>query len=103
MSDSVDFIEGLFVKAPVKKDGSPLPHFVKAKGSIKVADMIGWLQTVQTEWVNFDVKESKKGNWYVAVDKWEPTKDEQYDKGMHQAKAALAPDNIIDDDDIPFN
>jgi len=108
MTDNTDFIEGLFIKPPIKKDGAPLPEWIKAKGSIKVADLIGWLQTVQTEWVNFDVKESKKGNWYVAVNTWEPTKDEEYAKGAAQAREALNGQGAghspvdIDDDDIPF-
>ena len=105
MSDDIDFIDGLHFKAPVKKDGSPLPDFIKAKGSIKVQELIGWLQTVQTEWVNFDVKVSKKGNWYCAVNTWEPTKDEEYQKGAAQAKEAMAPAPVPDgiaDDDIPF-
>ena len=104
MSDDIDFVEGLRIKPPLKKDGTPLPNFIKAKGSIKVQEMIGWLQTVDTEWVNIEVRESKKGNWYVKVDNWTPTKDDEYEKGMHSARNALSDqgDPGIDDDDIPF-
>ena len=109
MSD-IDFIDGLIIKAPVKKDGCPLPHFIKAKGSIKIAELIGYLQTVQTEWLNFDVKESKKGNWYCAVDDWTPTKDEEYAKGTAAAREAMSPsakkaeeEGSWEEDSIPFN
>ncbi len=103
MSDQFDYVEGLRIKEPVTKDGRPLPDFIKAKGSIKVSEMIGWLQTVETEWVNFDVKVSKKGNWYVAVDNWTPTKDEEYEKGAAQAGAAMQPvQTDIPEDEIPF-
>ncbi len=104
MSDQFDYVEGLRIKEPVTKDGRPLPDFIKAKGSIKVSEMIGWLQTVDTEWVNFDVKVSKKGNWYVAVDNWTPTKDEEYQKGAAQARQAMSPPPAenFEDQDIPF-
>jgi hypothetical protein len=99
----IEYVDGLYIKPPVTKDGRPLPEFIKGKGSIKVADMIGWLNTIETEWVNFDLKESKKGNWYCAVDDWTPTKDEEYRKGAAQAKQALANGTEVEDDDIPFN
>ena len=103
MSDSLVFIDGLMFKPPVKKDGSPLPHFIKAKGSIKLAELIAFLNEQEGEWINFDVKESKNGKWYASVDNWEPTKDQQYAEGMHQAKQAAQPvDNTIADEDIPF-
>ena len=108
MSDDVQFINGLMFKPPVKKDGSPLPDWIKAKGSIKIQELIDTLNNLEGEWVNFDVKESKKGNWYAAIDTWQPTKDEEYDKGLDAARAAMAPDaksdtSDIDDDDIPFD
>ena len=106
MSDDIEFINGLHIKAPFTKDGRPLPEFIKAKGSIKIQELIDWLNHQEGEWVNFDVKESKKGNWYCAVDNWTPTKDEEYDKGMKQAKEAMQPtpaqQHDMEDDDIPF-
>ena len=116
MSD-VQFINGLIIKPPVKKDGSPLPDFIKAKGSIKRSELIETLQGMEGEWVNFDVKESKAGNWYVAVDTWEPTKDQEYKEGMAQAKTEVVGTTLgrlredmkpkeaqpFNDDDIPFS
>tara|TARA_R110000737_G_scaffold303578_3_gene310776 strand:+ start:246 stop:560 length:315 start_codon:yes stop_codon:yes gene_type:complete len=99
------FIDGLIIKPPVKKDGSPLPDFIKAKGSIKRTELIAWLENESGEWVNFDVKESKGGKWYAAVDTWEPDSQKQeYNKGSAQAREAMAPDQTqpFEDSDIPF-
>jgi hypothetical protein len=63
---------------------------------------MAWLDGRETEWVNFEVKLSKAGKWYAAVDSWEPTKDQQYAEGVAQAKAAVAPETDFADDDIPF-
>lgn len=93
MSD-IKFIDGLIVKAPHEK----APDFVKARLSIKREEMIAWLQAQEGEWVNADIKESKAGKWYAAVDEWKP----EQRGGAPQAqteKPAAAP---LPDDDIPF-
>ena len=92
----IEFINGMIFKPPVKKDGSPLPHFIKTKGSIKISELIESLQAYQAttgkEWMNFDVKESKSsGKWYASIDSWEPSKDQQYAEGIAQAKKEMAP------------
>ena len=94
--NDIDYIEGLFIKEPVTKQGKPLPDFIKAKGSIKVADLMAWLKTCEDEWVNFDVKVSKKGKWYCAVDNWKP------EQSSAQQPASQEPPFNPDDDDIPF-
>ena len=105
MSDDIVFIDGMMFKPPVKKDGSPLPDFIKAKGSIKRVELIAWLESHNTEWLNFDVKESRAGKWYAALDTWEPDSQKQeYDKGAAQAKAAMSPEvpDFDETDSIPF-
>ena len=108
MSDrpEIQFIDGLIVKPPVKKDGSPLPDFIKMKGSIKRMELMAWLAQQEGEWVNFDVKTSKStGKWYCSVDNWEPTKDQEYKEGMSDARHAAAPatpEGFEDLEDIPF-
>lgn len=67
MSDA-KFIPGLFFKPP--NDGAP--EFVIAKGSIKTADLIQFLQRQEGEWVNFDLKRSREGKPYASVDDWKP-------------------------------
>lgn len=94
MADTIDYVEGLFIKEPNPK----APDFVKAKGSIKKADMIAWLKTVDDEWVNFDVKVSKAGKWYCAVDNWKP--DAPATEKQLNSRPAPAPPVV--DDDLPF-
>ena len=92
---AVQFIDGLTFKAPHPKG----PDFVKAQGGMRREALIAWLQQQQGEWVNFDVKESKGGKWYAAVNDYKrddcapskPVKDcPQPDQGG------------FTDDDIPF-
>ena len=81
----IEFINGLLFKAPSEK----APDYVKAKGSMKVSELMAWLDGRETEWVNFEVKVSKGGKWYAAVDGWEPTKDQQYAEGVGKVRAEL--------------
>ena len=67
MSDN-KFIPGLFFKDPHEN----APDFVMAKGSIKVRDLIDWLQQQDGEWVNFDLKRSREGKPYAQIDDWKP-------------------------------
>lgn len=67
MSDN-KFIPGLFFKDPHEN----APDFVMAKGSIKVADLRGWLAEQGGEWVNFDLKRSREGKPYAQIDDWKP-------------------------------
>lgn len=90
MSDT-NFINGLIVKSPNPK----APDFVKASLSIKREELIAWLQAQQGEWINADVKVSRNGKWYCAVNEWKP-KDER------QPTRTSAPAKGFEDDDIPF-
>src|SRR3546814_14173441 len=68
MSNEIQFIDGLIVKAP----NANAPEYVKAKLSIKREELIAWLQSQTGDWINVEVKESKGGKWYAAVDPWKP-------------------------------
>ena len=91
------FITGLFTKKPSPK----APSFLKAKVSIKKQDFIGWLEQQDSEWVNIDILESQKGEFYGKVDDWKPTaqgnQEAPQDSGFNQ----IDPD-IIDENSIPF-
>ena len=94
MSDT-QFIEGLHFKAPHPN----APDFVKARGGMRREDLIEWLQQQQGEWVNFDVKESKGGKWYAAVN------DYKRDDRAPSKPVNTAPQQdqgAFEDDDIPF-
>lgn len=67
----IEFIDGLNAKAPRQN----APGFVKASLSIKREALIAFLQKHDDEWINADIKESKGGKWYVAVDSWKPNSD----------------------------
>ncbi len=83
----VEFVDGLFVKAPNPK----APDFVKASISIKPVEMLAWLEARKgQEWINLDVKASRGGKWYAAVSTYKP-----------KAKDAKAAGNDTDDE-IPF-
>lgn len=92
MADDIEFVNGLIVKAP--REGAP--EFVKAAVSIKVADMMAWLQgryAAGDEWVNVDVKEARSGKWYAAVNTYK----------AKEAKPKTEKTSIVDmDSDIPF-
>ena len=69
----VKFVSGLFAKFPHPK----APDFVKMKLSIKRADLGNWLRGETGEWINIDVKESKNGKLYCAVDDFVPQQQSQ--------------------------
>lgn len=104
MSD-IQFINGLNFKAPNER----APDYVKAKGSIKRADLIATLQGMDGEWVNFDVKVSQSGKWYAAVDTWKPegkNEPRQERARTQPASSSRQPEPAhadgFDDSDIPF-
>ena len=86
MAEEVEFVEGLFVKAPPAK----APEWVKCLVSIKPAEMIAWLEARKgQEYINIDVKQSKGGKYYAAVSNFKP-----------KEKSPAKQDN--EDDGIPF-
>jgi len=89
-----EFVEGLIVKPPV----SGAPDFIKCQISIKRKDLGNWLRGKEEDWINVDVKVSKKGKWYAEVNNWKPKAKEE----ASQQAAAPAPQPEILDDDIPF-
>ncbi len=75
MSD-IEFVDGLIIKPPHPN----APDFVKCAISIKRKDLGNWLRGKQDEWINLDVKESKNGKWYAAVNTFKPEKKEEAPK-----------------------
>ena len=57
MQDQIEFIDGLFAKAPHPN----APDFIKANISIKREEMLNWLSARSDEWINIDVKEARSG------------------------------------------
>lgn len=107
MSNDIEFVDGLIVKAPHER----APDFVKASISIKVADLGVWLREKHKageEWVNIDVKAAKSGKWYAAVNTYKPEKKEysENDKArgqeIRQENRARSKDVTDIDNDLPF-
>lgn len=106
MSDN-KFINGLIVKEPNER----APDYVKARLSIKRAELIAWLQSEQGEWINADIKVSQGGKWYAAVDDWKPDSQRgqqpsrparQQSAPQRQAPQQSAPVDDFAEDDIPW-
>jgi hypothetical protein len=95
----IQFIDGLIIKAPNER----APDYVKAKLSIKRADLIDWLKKQDGDWINADIKVSQAGKWFAAVDNWKPDGQRQQSGSRTPDGSRGAPlqrDEI--DDDIPF-
>lgn len=99
MSKEIEFIDGLIVKAP----NPNAPDFVKASISIQPAKLAEWLKThAGEEWVNGDVKESRAGKWYCAVNHWKPEAKRGQAPKEERAPADMPSRAPFEDDDIPF-
>lgn len=89
MADEIEFPKGFIVKKP--RDGAP--DFVKASISIKREELIEWLSSKDSDWINLDVKEAKSGHWYSSVNTFKPRQE--------QKPGANVPASEYDDS-IPF-
>lgn len=98
MSNESQFIGGLIVKPPHEK----APDYVKAKLSIKREELAEWLGQQDGDWINAEVKESKGGKWYVAVDSWKPEGGKPQQRDSRPAPQRQAPAQDFADDDIPW-
>jgi|GEM_PF-782677 len=107
---TAEFIDGLIIKRP----GENAPDFVKAKLSIKRAELITWLNGKNDEWINADLKVSKAGKLYFQVDNWKKDKEAREaaegklvnpyaDTIQTQEQASsLYPDDDLNPEDVPF-
>lgn len=105
MSQETEFVNGLIVKAPHER----APEYVKAKLSIRREELIAWLQTKPDDWINVEVKESRNGKWYAAVDGWKPESGGSSGSARggapNRQRPAPMTGNAVDDefgDSIPF-
>ena len=106
MSDEIEFPKGLMVKA--KHENAP--EYVICKLSIRREELIEWLQHKDGDWINLDVKESKGGKLYAAVDTWKPDSQRGGSSGsrggapqrQRTQSSKPAPVDDFDSEDIPF-
>ena len=99
MSDSIEFVDGLFYKEP--RAGAP--DYVKGSISIQPAKLTAWLAQHQgEEWVNVDVKESRGGKIYCAVNDWKPVKRDERAPSKPVKDCPQPERDDFQDDSIPF-
>ena len=97
MTDT-QFIPGLIIKEP--RQGAP--EYVKAKLSIKRAELLAWLQLQTGDWINADIKVSQNGKWYCQIDNWKPDGGKRQDAAPAPATQRPVPVDNFQDSDIPF-
>ena len=69
----IRFVNGLIYKGkPVKS-----PDFVICDLSMNKKSLIDWLKEQPEEWINVQVKESKQGKYYCAVNDWKKGKPQE--------------------------
>lgn len=64
------FVPGMSAKSP--RDGAP--EFIKANVSVKIREFREFLDSLpqDQEWLNVDIKESRGGKLYAAINEWSP-------------------------------
>ena len=83
-----NFIPGLFVKNPNER----APDYIIGKVSINRNQMLSFLQHHQGDWINGEIKRSRDGNLYCAIDNWQPQQRSDYDHSQPaQQQPAQAP------------
>lgn len=84
------------------------PKWIKGNISVKVDDFIAFAQANQDArgWLNIDIKESKKGGFYLELNEWKrgTTKQEvpADREGYGEPEPYLGGDDDIKASDIPF-
>lgn len=86
------FPDGIMFSKP--REGAP--DFIKGALSVKKAEFIAYLQTLDAtdEWANFDLKKSKGGKLYLDLNDWKPESKET------PVAPAPVPQIDIDADDV---
>jgi len=107
MSNNVIFTDGMIAK---RQDNAP--DFVLCNLSVKVQEFIDFLNANQNNgWVNIDVKRSKQGKVFAALNTWKPTNQggqvtnnggNGFDQPSQDFNNRFPPGGQQQSDDIPF-
>lgn len=83
-----------------RREGAP--DFVVGRLSIKVNAGKIFLDTYKNDrgFVNLNIKQSKKGGYYIELDTWKPNQKDG--KWQPKPEEVEYPEEDINDDDIPF-
>ena len=96
MSDDITFVDGLIFKKPAEN----APDFVIGKLSVKLKEFFEFAKLHQSEgWLNAEIKVSRAGKPYIALDTWKPAKQEEQQVPEQQG---FDPDTGTGSDEIPF-
>ncbi len=87
--------EAQFVDGMIVKRNENAPEYAICKLSIKKGEFSGWLVQQPGDWVNIEIKRSRGGKLYAALDTWKPD-------GKADAKPAPKPAPVDEDSSIPF-
>lgn len=91
MSNEAIFAQGMFIQE--RKQGEQRPDFILGKFSFKVDEFIAFLQQHRNQagYVNVDLKESKGGKKYLALNDWKPQGQPQAPQQAQQPAAPQQP------------
>lgn len=102
-----EFVDGFTARLPNER----APEWLKMKVSLKREALIAWLQNRNDEWVNIDVKLSKKGTLYGEVNNWKKEAQDFVQGGEWEGRSMAyeslkatgdQKDEEIDFDSLPF-
>ena len=98
-----EMVKGFFLKTPHEN----APDWVKRKVSVNVEQFSEYLRDHANEkgFVNFDLKEAKTGHWYLQLDKWKPSINENSDESPAPEVETFTPYTPPPkpfEDDVPF-
>jgi len=98
--------ETVFVDGFLFKRRENAPDYVIGNVSAKIDELIPFLQQhAKNGWVNWDIKLSRSGNYYAALDTFVPNKGGSSNQGAKSKptyKNDNPPQGAVDDDDLPF-
>ena len=97
MMNNIEFMEGFFAAKPRKGK----PDWIKATVDVDLDSAIAFLEKKKSDGeqkIQFEVRESKGGKFYAAIDHWTPDSGADSAPKLH---AVSAPTNIAAED-IPF-
>ena len=107
MENQVTFVNGMIAK---RQDNAP--DFVLCNLSLKVDDLINFMQQHNNNgWVNIDVKRSKAGKVFAALNTWKPTATNgggqvanggQYNQQAPQNGGQVGYGQQVQTGDVPF-
>lgn len=97
MKNDVKFPEGLRVYAP----GKNAPEWVRGQLVLNKRELMDWLRS-QDEEIRLDIKQSRKGSWYMSVSDFTPQQKGFFKKSDFEDPFASPEEVMTAGDDLPF-